>query len=200
MNDIFDITKQFIFYGSCHSHPVNVLIHVICVPIIVWSTLVFLSFVAPPSFFPIISYTFTPYLQFKFGWSTIIAIFYQSYYLVLDPIAALLYCPLLILWTLTATAFSTLPYALEIAASFHAISWFAQFIGHGVHEKRAPALFDNLIGAVVLAPFFVHLELLFWFGYKPELHKKIQVEVGKQITVLEKKEGERKQAIQKGNC
>lgn len=61
-------------------------------------------------------------------------------------------------------------------------AWIGQFIGHGVFERRAPALKDNLVQgesyparflfgngnrrgklmvALVTAPFFVHLELMF---------------------------------------
>jgi uncharacterized membrane protein YGL010W len=32
----------------------------------------------------------------------------------------------------------------------HVGSWIAQFYGHGAHEKRAPALLDNLLGGVYL--------------------------------------------------
>lgn len=31
----------------------------------------------------------------------------------------------------------------------HVGTWIAQFYGHGVHEKRAPALLDNLIGGTL---------------------------------------------------
>lgn len=57
-----------------------------------------------------------------------------------------------------------------------------QFIGHGAFEKRAPALLDNLVQALLLAPFFVFMELLFIFGYRPELQKRIDVAVEKEIT------------------
>lgn len=47
---------------------------------------------------------------------------------------------------LTATAFASRPDALAKAGVLHAVSWIAQFLGHGLAEKRAPALLDNLIG------------------------------------------------------
>jgi 2-hydroxy fatty acid dioxygenase len=115
---------------------------------------------------------------------------------------------------LTATAFSYRGDGLKVAAGVHAFSWIAQFFGHGVHEKRAPALLDNLIGgrshlnghpqsadnqmvAVVLAPFFVHLELLFGMGYKPEMHKRITNEIGKEIAKIRKAEGDKQRAGKK---
>ncbi|KAJ1569849.1 hypothetical protein HK096_000285, partial [Nowakowskiella sp. JEL0078] len=60
-------------------------------------------------------------------------------------------------------------------------SWIMQFIGHGVYEGRAPALLDNLVGALVLAPLFVWIEILFNFGYRPKLEKKLRNSIGKSI-------------------
>lgn len=52
-----------------------------------------------------------------------------------------------------------------------------------------------LVGqALVLAPFFVHLELLFKFGYKPELNKDIHNGIGIEIAKFRKAEGDKKRA------
>jgi len=59
---------------------------------------------------------------------------------------------------------------LYIGIVLHAISWATQFVGHGVYEKRRPALVDNLF-QVFIAPLFVILELLFEVGYRPAFHK-----------------------------
>ena len=48
--------------------------------------------------------------------------------------------------------------------------------------------------AVVLAPFFVHLEVLFILGYKPQLHKDIQNGVGVEIAKMKKAAGDQKRA------
>jgi len=61
------------------------------------------------------------------------------------------------------------------------VSWIAQFIGHGAFEGRAPALLDNLVQAFVLAPFFVFMEFLFKFGYRPELQRRVNDAVEKEI-------------------
>ncbi|KAK8325217.1 hypothetical protein V6Z11_A11G035300 [Gossypium hirsutum] len=48
------------------------------------------------------------------------------------------------------------------------LCWTGQFLGHGMFEKRAPALLDNLVQAFLMAPFFVLLEVLrSLFGYEP---------------------------------
>lgn len=36
MSSLFDIRKQFTFYGAYHTNPVNVAIHIVCVPLIIW--------------------------------------------------------------------------------------------------------------------------------------------------------------------
>lgn len=83
---------------------------------------------------------------------------------------------------------------MKVAGALHAFSWIMQFIGHGAAEGRAPALLDNLLGAVVLAPFFVHLEMLFALGYNPKLHKQIQNEVGKDIAKFRREQAEKQRA------
>lgn len=68
-----------------------------------------------------------------------------------------------------------------IAIGVHVISWLVQFVGHGVFEGRAPALLDNLVQALFLAPFFVWLEVLFAFGYRPELKSRLDIAVQKEL-------------------
>lgn len=66
----------------------------------------------------------------------------------LTPCGQLLYAPQMALSVLTATAFSRTPNSVNQAAILHALSWVAQFLGHGLAEKRAPALLDNLLGGM----------------------------------------------------
>jgi len=150
-----------------------------------------------PTWFPTFSYQLGNSLILEANWPFVIASLYQLYYCALEPLAALIYVPQLTLSVLTATAFSKQPTAFQIAGIVHALSWVAQFIGHGVHEGRSPALLDNLLGAVVLAPFFVHLELLFGLGYRPQLHKELQNDIGKEIAKFRKEQGDAKRAVGK---
>jgi len=152
------------------------------------------STIPMPSFIPEYHYTINAYLSADLNVSAIHAAIYMMYYLVLEPVAAILYAPQLALSVLTATAFSKSPDHVTQAALMHVGSWIAQFAGHGLAEKRAPALLDNLIGAVVLAPFFVHLEILFSLGYRPEMHKRLKNEVGKEIARIKKAQGDKLRA------
>jgi 2-hydroxy fatty acid dioxygenase len=50
---------------------------------------------------------------------------------------------------LTATAYSKNPDHVFNAVVLHGASWVAQFLAHGLAEKRAPALVDNLLGGMI---------------------------------------------------
>ncbi|OCH95983.1 DUF962-domain-containing protein [Obba rivulosa] len=194
---LLDVKKQFTFYGAYHTHPVNILIHVICVPIILWTFQVLASAIPLPSFIPHLHYQLNEYLAFDLNWPAIHAALYLIYYYALESTAALLYTPQMVLSLLTATAFSQRSDAFTKAWLLHGLSWVAQFVGHGFAEGRAPALLDNLIGAVVLAPFFVHMEVLFKLGYKPELHKALNNSIGVEIAKIRKAEGDKRRAADK---
>ncbi|KAH0545088.1 hypothetical protein FGG08_000859 [Glutinoglossum americanum] len=106
----------------------------------------------------------------------------------MEPVAGSLLAPLLLCGTaftnhLTSTYGMTANYW---AIALHVASWMLQFIGHGVFEGRAPALLDNLIQAVFLAPLFVWLEVLFYLGYRPELRKRLDKAVEQELAKLKK--------------
>jgi uncharacterized membrane protein YGL010W len=53
------------------------------------------------------------------------------------------------------------------ALVLHIAAWVGQLYGHKVHEKRSPALLDNLPQALLMAPLFVVIEVLHkLFGYR----------------------------------
>jgi len=166
---LFDIRSQLVGYGAYHSHPVNVTIHRIFVPLIVWSSAVLFSQNVAPS----LSYKINDWLQFDV---TIFILYFAiclGYYYFMEPVAAVLITPQWVLIYLTACAFAHRPHAMAIGGVVNALSWIMQFIGHGAAEGRSPALLDNLFGAIVLAPFFVHIENLFDLGYRKTLHRQV---------------------------
>jgi uncharacterized membrane protein YGL010W len=108
---------------------------------------------------------------------------YAVFYVLLEPVAGGLLAPILLAWTayanhLTNVYGSTANYW---AGALFVASWIAQFLGHGAFEGRAPALFDNLVQAFVLAPFFVWMEILFYLGYRPELKSRLDEAVQKEV-------------------
>jgi len=159
----------------------------------------FQAFLAPfhlPPFVPTYHRVITDYMVFETNYATLMGAIYLAYYLLLEPVAALLYAPQMIITVLTATAFGKDPSHTPAIIAIHVLCWIAQFAGHGLAEKRAPALLDNLLGAVVLAPFFVHLEILFGLGYRPAMHKRINNAIGKEVTRIRKEEGDRRRKAQ----
>lgn len=193
----FDLRKQLAFYGAYHSNPVNVWIHIFGVPAIVWSALVLGTRLPPPTFLPSTHYVFNEYMIFETNAPALTMALYMVYYAILDPVATLLFVPQMTLTVLTATAFSYRPNAVRDALIIQTLSWIAQFIGHGCAEGRAPALLDNLVGALVTAPFFVHLEILFQFGYRPALHKQLKNDVGVEIARIQREKAEKERASKK---
>ncbi|EEB94059.1 hypothetical protein MPER_07197 [Moniliophthora perniciosa FA553] len=85
---IFDVNTQLTFYGAYHSNRINVLIHIICVPLILWSAEVLLADVPTPEFLPNIHHECYEYLAFDMNIPAVLSAFYISYYLILEPSAA----------------------------------------------------------------------------------------------------------------
>ena len=56
---------------------------------------------------------------------------------------------------------------------------------------------DVYISALVLAPFFVRMEILFKLGYKPAMYRQLQNDVGVEIAKFRKIEGDRKRAAER---
>ncbi len=69
--------------------------------------------------------------------------------------------------------------------ALHVLSWIFQFYGHGVYEKRKPALIDNTL-LVFVAPFFVIFEIANMFGYKAKEVKEWNKVIAKEIDAYRK--------------
>ncbi|EIN10393.1 DUF962-domain-containing protein [Punctularia strigosozonata HHB-11173 SS5] len=193
---LFDVRKQLTFYGAYHSNHTNVLIHMCCVPVLLWTFQAMITRIPTPSWMPRGYTPINDYMAVEMNWTTTFTVLYLLYYYILEPTAALIYTPQLVLSWLTATSFAHRNDIdnLTIAGIINGVCWIAQFIGHGKFEHRAPALLDNIVGALVLAPFFVHLELLFSLGWRKDFHKELNNEIGKEITRIRKAEGDKKRA------
>jgi uncharacterized membrane protein YGL010W len=174
-----DLERHLVFYGAYHHNSVNVAIHIICVPIILVSGFAMATYtgtlIETPSWLTI------PYLDLNLG--TIAAAMYATLYLLLEPAAG----SVLAAFCLGMTALTNYLKAdnpaltFKVALGAHVVSWIAQFVGHGAFEGRAPALLDNLVQALFLAPMFVWLEVLFALGYRPELNARVQKKVEVEI-------------------
>ncbi|KAL7952761.1 ER membrane protein [Trichoderma compactum] len=174
-----DLERHLTFYGAYHHNPVNVAIHMICVPLLLVSGFALATYTGTLIRTP--SWLTVPYLDLNLG--TIAAFLYASLYLLLEPVAGFV----LAAFCLGSTAFVNSWHlrdpttTFQVALGVHVVSWIAQFIGHGVFEGHAPALLDNLVQAIFLAPMFVWLEMLFKLGYRRELQARVEKSVSKEI-------------------
>lgn len=167
------LESAFAFYASYHSNKTNQLIHIFCVWPILFTAQIFLAYTPP---------VLAAYPQVNAA--LLVSAFYMVYYFIIEqpgiagPIASLL--------TLGGYLFATsiqasTPDVWKIALFIHIACWAAQIYGHQAHEGRSPAFLDNMAQALLFAPLFVLLEVMFAFGYKPEFHKKAQALASKNI-------------------
>ncbi|KAI0379719.1 DUF962 domain-containing protein [Hypomontagnella monticulosa] len=176
-----NLERQLTFYGAYHSNSVNVAIHMICVPLILFSG--FALAANSGTLIPLPNLLTIPHLELNLG--TIAAFMWGGLYVLLEPVAGTALGLICIgAAAATNTALSQNPTLTnQVAISIHVVCWLFQFFGHGAFEGRAPALLDNLTQAIFLAPLFVWLEFLFKFGYRRELQdrvgKAVQVEIAK---------------------
>ncbi|KAF4318369.1 hypothetical protein JM18_005139 [Phytophthora kernoviae] len=186
--DRFDLEKQVTFYLSYHDNKINQIIHFACIwQIFISALCMFASleaFADQPK-----ALAWLPYSQYiLLNPSCILAGVYMIWYIQLDHVAGSLGAALVFISYIFANFFVQ-DYApknfdrpgWQIALGVHCFAWIMQFIGHGVFERRKPALFDSLDQALVTAPMFVLLEALFAFGYRPELYKRVTAEAKANI-------------------
>ncbi|KAI8064416.1 hypothetical protein BC940DRAFT_306197 [Gongronella butleri] len=182
VSDLFNLKKQLVQYGSYHNNKYNVMIHMVFVPTILWTVMVFLAKSGPVLPVP----ASAKWLKAVGPNAAFLATAaFSMYYAILDPIASALYAPVLYGMVYTATQFQrTNPSANRLALGIHVVSWIFQFIGHGAAEKRKPRLLDNLTQALVSAPYFVWFEILFALGYRPKLYKAVMTEVEQNVAAF----------------
>ncbi|KAK2873500.1 hypothetical protein FQN49_002316 [Arthroderma sp. PD_2] len=189
---MLDLEKQFLFYGAYHHHPVNVVIHITCVPVIMLCMFLLAGSAGP--LFDVPEAISVQHLPANAG--TIAAFVYLALYMLMEPVAGALLAPLLLSGTAwmnhLVSAYGTT--AVYWSLAVQAVAWILQFVGHGVFEGRAPALLDNLLQAFFLAPFFVWLEVLFFLGYRPELKSRIDKAVAKEVAKFNKEKADKEKA------
>ena len=143
-----NLVPAFAFYAAYHDNIVNQVIHIICVPLILITALVFLSYADMSGVVPdAVAKAVARGTGEPLNAALVVAAAYMLYYLYLTPSA--LGC---IALGMVGLCFTTAVYAKghlgaaawQPALAVHVVAWIAQFYGHGVHEGRSPALLDNL--------------------------------------------------------
>ncbi|KIX99008.1 uncharacterized protein Z520_05469 [Fonsecaea multimorphosa CBS 102226] len=184
-----NLEKQLRFYGAYHHDAVNIGIHMVGVPIILWTT--FLLFTNSGTLIKLPQSMTIPNLELNAG--TLFCLSYCGLYILLEPVAGTAFAALLLAGTAYAHHLVTVHgmTANFWAAAAFVASWIAQFLGHGVFEGRAPALLDNIFQAFFLAPLFVWLEILFALGYRPELKSRVDKMVEQDIAKYRESKGQK---------
>lgn len=158
------LTEQMAVYSAYHRHPVNRAIHFVFVPAIVWSLMVALGLI------PLGAVAEVEVTLAHVATAALLA-----YYLALDfPLgvaATVLFTVLLV------AAFQVVDLgagtALPAAGAAFVGGWAFQLVGHGVWERRRPALADNLL-QVFVAPIFLVAETAFSLGFRKPLHDDVR--------------------------
>lgn len=159
INKLSKFQRFFYDYGRYHSNRINVWIHVLCIPVIYVSLMQLLRFAC--SHYGI---------EYNLGW--LIPILASPMYFSVDVITGILTLVVGLGGDLVFKRYdlSCPDHNLKgwhIWLILHLVSWIAQFIGHGIFEKRKPALMDNLL-LTLNAPVFALLEVFELFGYRKE--------------------------------
>ncbi len=127
-------------YTSDHQNPTNQVIHVLCVPAIVWSVSAMLwTIPVPGSFFlPGAWCALAMFLAWAWYWQ-------KSRSLAMGALIAFVLMLLLNRWLAARFGMTVL---LELAAGVFVVAWIGQFIGHNIEGKR-PSFFTDLVYLLV---------------------------------------------------
>lgn len=120
-------------YAQSHQHPVNEKIHLICVPLIVWSALALIWRIHPLAAVICAGLCLGYYFHLSKGFAVGMAL------LLTGMLGMLLMLPMAMVLSSAATVF--------------VIAWIGQFIGHHIEGKK-PSFFDD-VRFLLIGPLFV---------------------------------------------
>ena len=140
------MSNELTFYQSYHKNYYNQLIHVVGIPSIVWAV-----------------FLYTHRFKTWFGkGSTILYSLYMLKYYQVDKsrflrIALFYY----ILLRNSFNKYSSLNRndSRNLSIKVFSLGWILQFIGHGLFEKKAPALLNGFTKSITIGPYFAYKHL-----------------------------------------
>ena len=190
-----DLLDQLTFYGSYHRDPVNKAIHLVCVPGIAWSALVWFAACGPlvegAHLARWLAALGAPQMVAESAVPTpamLITALYAAYYVALEPIAgttwvACVGAPM----CLTATAFQAggaQRVGLRARGACVLLDR-SDLPGTRRLRTKTPRAPGPLFQSLVLAPLFVWMEVMFACGYRPGLHADLKRRVVKRVAAME---------------
>ena len=120
-------------YAESHRHPTNEVIHLICVPVIMWTVLALVWSIHPSVALVVTAAALLYYVNLSVGFA-----------IGMSLMAATM---LIFLWCLPQQII------LQVAIIVFVIAWIFQFIGHKIEGKK-PSFFDD-IRFLLIGPLFV---------------------------------------------
>ncbi|CAM9270750.1 unnamed protein product [Ascophyllum nodosum] len=176
---IFSLEDQLAFYGSYHTNKFNRAIQVACIWPILWTTLALMTQL-PIGKLPREVLGWLPLREqaWDLDLGVPIVLIYVIVYCVMDPFVGRLASLLVIASYVTSNLWMAYGGSAALAGGLNMVGWLALFYGNFVLEGRSPAMVNNLFRALLAAPVFVLCGVLFAFGYKPELRRRIKARAG----------------------
>ena len=146
------LVRELARYGQSHQTRANVAVHIVCVPLLIWSA------------------------------ACILAVHHQRAAWVALSLASLRWLSLTPLVGGLATVLYTCLIANAFQAGvqwreaiyLHLFSWALQLLSHTFLEKKRPAFLDGLLQAFSSAPLFVVFDVLFLVGFDPALRRDVE--------------------------
>jgi uncharacterized membrane protein YGL010W len=148
VNDWFDS------YSADHQHPVNRLIHWICVPAILWAAIAALWLI------PV-----SPLIGRQGLWCSLMMVAAFAFYWRLSrPLGAAMFVVFVVFGLVTEWLYRTLgpAHLLWLAIGVFVVAWIGQFIGHLI-EGRRPSFFTDL-AYLLIGPAWLTGKLMRRFG------------------------------------
>ncbi len=167
MRDI--LFDQYVFYAKYHKDKTNRIIHLITLPLIVWSAAGLLAY----------AYMWKSDGDiFAVNLSLFTMIIYGSYYIYCTiPLGIVMQVILFLVW-ITSNAFTyKVEYAYIYELVIQVIAWILQLIGHQFFEHNKPAFLTSVGQAFVTAPIFILIESLIMMGFLQEFNNKVMLAV-----------------------
>jgi uncharacterized membrane protein YGL010W len=152
-----DIDRWLGNYSEDHRNPANILIHLVCVPLIVWSGMALLWVVPVP-----------PALGRPGFWTGIALFAVLVFYLRLSRMLCLsMFVAFVMFGMVTEALYRALGPALLawVAIGVFAGAWVAQFVGHRIEGKRPSFLTD--LAYLLIGPAWIMVKVLRRFRLEP---------------------------------
>ncbi|OLY85241.1 hypothetical protein AYI68_g576 [Smittium mucronatum] len=177
--------ETYVQFGKSHYEENNIIMHMICTPLILWGVIGFASLTGPlvptPDWLaPFIQ--FSPEGTFDLSLGAFIMLFYFLYSLALDFIYAFLFFPILIcILTTTHYLIQTTPDAPHYFYLAFICGAFLNHVGHYFIEKRRPRVYEGDFFTVFFAYFYVTYTFLMHLGYRTEFYQELRQEINQSI-------------------